>query len=335
MTSSWLIQIDAYYEYDGNETCWEVNTVEQPLSFVGDSTSSAPLELTNTSFREIFLDYANIIKPGITMSNMMTAFTGLWLAAQGRPAFGLTFVTLAGSGLVVMSGCAFNNYLDQDIDQFMARTQDRPLPNSRIPAWSVLLLGTVLGIFGISVLGILANTLSAVMALIGLFFYVVVYTGLTKRTTTLSTVIGGVSGAMPPLIGWTAVTGSLGISGWLLFIFMFLWQPPHFLALAMRRVKDYAAAGIPLLPVLYGFSLTKRQIVIWTATLIPASLMLTIVHAEGWIYFFTALIFGGIWLIKGLKGFKAKDDIAWATDMFKFSLIYLMVLSIVMVINVK
>ncbi|MCI0182794.1 MAG: heme o synthase [Acidibacillus sp.] len=309
--------------------------MDQPLSMTGESPSNPSLSLTQGSFRDIMRDYVNVVKPGITMSNMMTAFVGLWLASQGRPAFGLTLITLAGSGLVVMSGCAFNNYMDQDIDQFMARTQDRPLPNSRIPAWSVLLLGAILGILGISLLGIFANTLSAVMALIGLFFYVIVYTALTKRTTTLSTVIGGVSGAMPPLIGWTAITGSLGMSGWLLFIFMFLWQPPHFLALAMRRVKDYAAAGIPLLPVVYGFPPTKRQIVIWTATLIPASLLLTIVHAEGWIYFFTALIFGGIWLVKGIKGFKAKDDIAWATDMFKFSLIYLMVLCVVMVINVK
>ncbi|PWI58302.1 protoheme IX farnesyltransferase [Sulfoacidibacillus thermotolerans] len=309
--------------------------MEQPLSLIGEPSANSQLTLTRAPFREVLRDYVNVVKPGITMSNMMTTFTGLWLAAHGRPTLELTIVTLVGSGLVVMSGCSFNNYMDRDIDQYMARTQDRPLPNSRIPAWSVLLLGTVLGILGVSMLGVLANTLSAIMALIGLFFYVIIYTGLTKRTTTLSTVIGGVSGAMPPLIGWTAVTGSLGMAGWLLFIFMFLWQPPHFLALAMRRVKDYASAGIPLLPVLYGFAPTKRQIVVWTAALVPASLLLTAIHAEGLVYFFTALVFGGIWLAKGVKGFWAKDDIAWATDMFRFSLIYLMVLSIVMIINVQ
>ncbi len=308
--------------------------MEQPLVLAPDSLdgeSSASERSADSTWR----DYVNVVKPGITISNMLTTFTGLWLAAHGRPDIILGCVTLVGGSLVVMSGCALNNYMDRDIDQLMPRTQDRPLPNGRIPAWRVMTLGIVLGVVGISLLGLFATTLSALMALIGLFFYVIVYTGLTKRTTTLSTVIGGVSGAMPPLIGWTAVTGSLDTTALLLFVFMFLWQPPHFLALAMRRVKDYATAGIPLLPVVYGFGLTKRQIAVWTAALVPSSLLLYGVRAVGLFYLLTAIVLGVVWLYKAVRGFRVKDDIAWATDMFRFSLIYLMALSIAMVVNVR
>ena len=312
----------------------ERKDMEQPFALAPDSSdreSSVSEKPTDGAWR----DYVNVVKPGITVSNMLTTFTGLWLAAHGHPDIALAGVTLVGGSLVVMSGCALNNYMDRDIDQLMPRTQDRPLPKDRIPAWKVMTLGIALGVVGISLLGLFATILSAWMALIGLFFYVIVYTGLTKRTTTLSTVIGGVSGAMPPLIGWTAVTGSLNITGLLLFVFMFLWQPPHFLALAMRRVKDYAAAGIPLLPVVYGFAFTKRQIAVWTAALVPSSLLLYGVHAEGIIYLLSAVVLGGIWLYKAVRGFKVKDEVAWATDMFRFSLIYLTGLSIAMIVSVR
>ena len=281
----------------------------------------------------IWRDYLNVTKPGITMSNAMTTFTGLWLAGHGHPPIIPTLAAIVGGSLVVMGGCAMNNFVDRDIDQLMLRTQSRPLPNGRIQPKSVLWFGVLLSFLGILVLTLFANTLSAMMATIGLIFYVAIYTGMTKRTTTLSTIIGSVSGAMPPLIGWTAVTHSLSLTGWLLFAIMFVWQSPHFLALGMRRVKEYAAAGIPLLPVVKGFALTKQQIMAWTAALVPVSLMLYVVHAVGIIYFVTAVVLGVIYLYKAIQGLKTKDDHAWATDMFRYSLIYLTVLSIVMVVN--
>lgn len=316
--------------------------MERPLTITSTAadatlaTTEAELqqETATYSFRSLYKDYLNVTKPGITMSNMLMTFTGLWLAEAGRLNIGLAVLTLIGSSLVVMSGCALNNYMDRDIDPLMARTQARPLPNGRIRPWTVMLLGIVLGVIGIGLLGLFVNTLSALMALIGLFFYVIVYTAMTKRTTTLSTVIGGISGAIPPLIGWTAVTGSLNVTAWLLFAFMFIWQPPHFLALAMRRVKDYAAAGIPLLPVVYGFAPTKRQIIHWTGALVPTSLLLYTVHAENLLYVAVAAVLGGIYLWKAFKGFKAKDDVAWALDMFKYSLIYLTAMSVAMIVCV-
>lgn len=281
----------------------------------------------------VWKDYLNVTKPGITMSNALMAFTGVWLAGHGHPAIVAALAALVGSSLVVMGGCAMNNFMDRDIDQFMARTSTRPLPNGRLQPSRVLLFGSLLSILGVTVLMLFANDLSALMAIIGLVFYVVVYTGMTKRTTTLSTVVGSISGAIPPLIGWTAITGSLSSVAWLLFAFMFIWQSPHFLSLGMRRAKEYAAAGIPLLPVVHGFGPTKQQIMVWTAALIPTSLMLYEVQATGIIYLGAALLLGAVYLYKALKGISTKDDIAWATDMFKYSLIYLTVMSLAMIVN--
>lgn len=278
-------------------------------------------------------DYLNVTKPGITMSNALMTFTGVWLAGHGHPSIITTLAALVGSSLVVMGGCAMNNFMDRDIDQFMARTSSRPLPNGRLQPSRVLLFGTLLSVLGVVVLMLFVNDLSALMALIGLVFYVVIYTGMTKRTTTLSTVVGSISGAVPPLIGWTAITGSLSGVAWLLFAFMFIWQSPHFLSLGMRRAKEYASAGIPLLPVVHGFGPTKQQIIVWTAALIPTSLMLYEVQATGLFYLATALILGAVYLYKALKGIRAKDDFVWATDMFKYSLIYLTVMSLAMIVN--
>lgn len=307
--------------------------MDQPISLSTESTEAA-VPLQNATFRSLYKDYLNVTKPGITMSNMLMTFTGLWLAADGHPNIGTGVLTLLGSSLVVMSGCALNNYMDRDIDPLMARTQNRPLPSGRLRPWTVMALGITLGVLGVSLLGLTVNTMAALMALIGLFFYVIVYTGMTKRTTSLSTVIGSVSGAMPPLIGWAAITGSLNTTAWLLFTFMFIWQPPHFLALGMRKVKDYAAAGIPLLPVVYGFEPTKRQIIAWTAALLPLSLLFYMVHAVGLLYLPIAGTLGVIYLVKALRGLNAKDDIVWATDMFKYSLIYLTVMSLAMIVSV-
>ena len=304
----------------------------QSLPIAVCTTANAATE-TDQVQTPVWKDYLNVTKPGITMSNALTTFTGLWLAGHGHPPVIAAMAALVGSSLVVMGGCAMNNYIDRDIDQFMARTKSRPLPNGRLEPNRVLLFGVLLSLVGSGVLALFANDLSAVMALIGLVFYVVVYTGMTKRTTSLSTVVGSISGAVPPLIGWTAITGSLSMVAWLLFAFMFIWQSPHFLALGMRRSKEYAAAGVPLLPVVHGFGPTKQQIIVWTAALVPTSLMLYEVKATGLWYLATALVLGVIYLYKALKGMQTKDDHAWATDMFKYSLIYLTVMSIAMIVN--
>lgn len=272
-------------------------------------------------------DYVHLTKPGITISNLLTAFTGFWLAHAGSQeafSFALLMYTLAGTALVIMSGAALNNYWDRELDGKMSRTKNRGVASGRIPPRNALILGIGLLILGLAVLYVGTGKLAAAFtALVGHIFYVLIYTPL-KRVTSLNTVIGGVSGAVPPVIGWVAVTGQVDMGAWLLFLILFLWQPPHFLALAMLKVDDYREGGLPMLPVVRGFEETKKQILYWTMALVPASLLL-VLHANlGYLYLGTATVFGLIYLYKAFKGLSARDDLAWAKEMFGFSLIYLM-----------
>jgi protoheme IX farnesyltransferase len=215
-----------------------------------------------------------VTKVGITVANMMTVFAGLWLAAQGS-FDGLTILwTLLGTALVIMAGTCLNNYIDRDLDKYMERTSKRALPNGRLNPKAVYWMGIGFAVVGTTLLTFLVNPLTAFVGLIGLFDYVVIYTMWLKRTSTTSTIWGGVSGAAPIVMGYTAVTNTLDMGALVLFLWMFLWQPPHFLALAIRRAEDYGKAGIPLLPVVKGFEETKRQSLRWVAALFPASFLM-------------------------------------------------------------
>jgi len=180
---------------------------------------------------------------------------------------------------------------------------------------------------------VLVNPLAALLAMIGHFVYVGVYSLWLKRTTTLNTVIGGISGAVPPMIGWVAVTGSIDPPAWILFIFMFLWQPPHFLALAMRKVEDYRAAGVPMLPVVRGFTEAKRQNLLYVAAMVPASLLLVQMGVVGLLYLVVATVLGLVYIGLSLEGFFTKDDNRWARRMFVYSLVYLTVMLLVMIVD--
>lgn len=278
-------------------------------------------------------DYLAISKTGIVASNLMTVFAGLFLAAYyngiSLTADPLTAVlTLLGAAMVIAGGCALNNYIDRDIDHIMERTKDRPSVTGILSGKQTLTYGLVMAFGGITLLAMTTIT-SAFIGLIGLFIYVVLYSMWTKRTTTLNTIVGSFSGAVPPLIGWAALDPGLHPIAWTLFLIMFLWQPPHFLALAMRRRDEYAAAGIPMLPVVAGFAMTKRQIVWYVAALLPVSLL---VVNFGAIYTVTAGILGAGWLILGLTGFKTQNDVKWATNMFIYSLNYLTILFVVIIL---
>ncbi len=269
-------------------------------------------------------DYLELTKPGITISNLMTVFVGLWLASEGAPEFGLLFFTLFGSALFIMSGATLNNFYDRDLDLKMKRTKNRGVASGKISPRNALLLGIGLLLLGLIVLGVLVHPLAAVWGLIGHIFYVLIYTPL-KRVTSLNTVIGGISGAAPPVIGWVAVTHSMDMGAWLLFFILFLWQSPHFLALAMMKAEDYREGGLPMLPVVRGFYETKRQMFLWGAALFPASLLLYAYSEVGLLYLIVASILGLIYLVLLFQGFKTKDDLAWAKKLFGYSLIYLTV----------
>jgi protoheme IX farnesyltransferase len=267
-------------------------------------------------------DYLHLTKPGITISNLMTTFTGLWLAAKGAPDLKLTIFTLLGSAFFIASGATLNNFYDRELDLKMKRTRNRGVATGKIHPRNALAIGIALLVAGLIVLAVFANPLAAVWGLVGHIFYVLIYTPL-KRVTTLNTVIGGVSGAAPPVIGWVAVTNSMDLGAWILFLILFLWQPPHFLALAMMKVDDYRAGGIPMLPVVKGFYETKRQMFFYGAALLPASLLLYHHSEVGLLYLAVAVVLGLIYLVLLFQGFKVEDDIAWAKKLFGYSLLYL------------
>ncbi|WAH35923.1 heme o synthase [Alicyclobacillus dauci] len=293
-------------------------------------------ELAST--KATFRDYISIMKWGITISNVLATFAGMWVSSHGHPALLAMLYTLVGTALVVAGGAALNNYYDRDIDQLMVRTSKRAVAQGKVAPGAALAIGLSMSAVGLALLFFLVDWQAAACAFVGLFVYSYLYTVWFKRHTTLNTVLGGVSGAMPPLIGWAAGSGgSLGLAAWTLFFTFFLWQPPHFLPLAMKKTEDYRNAGIPMLPVIRGFRETKRQIVIYTAAMVPVSLMLTTLHYEGWIYFIVMAVLGLIFLVRAVQGlFIPEDqDLVWANKVFRFSLVYLMALCIVLVLSVS
>lgn len=281
----------------------------------------------------LFSDVKALVKVGIVNSNLITTFAGFWLALYFTGAgflanFDLFLLTMSGSAFVIAGGCILNNWYDVDIDPVMKRTKDRPTVTGRIPLKTVLVMG--LASTGIGLLLLSFTTLEAtIYAFIGWFIYVVLYTIWSKRRYTLNTAIGSFSGAMPPLIGWTAVESSMHAVPIVLFIMMFIWQTPHFLALAMKKSKDYEAAGIPMLPAVYGFNITKRQIVIYVACLLPLPFYLV---SLGSTFILIATILNIGWLIMSISGFFMKNDIKWAHMIFIYSLFYLMIMFFLMVI---
>ncbi|GAB7387612.1 heme o synthase [Bacillaceae bacterium] len=284
------------------------------------------------SKRAAWKDFVVATKPGIVRSNLLTAFTGLWLAKQEALAAGLVMSTLAGTALVVASGCVLNNLLDRDLDRYMKRTQNRPTVTGTLSPQMTLWYGFILGLAGLLLLAVFVHPLPALLGLLGLIVYVGLYTPL-KRMSTLNTIVGAVSGAVPPLMGWSAVTGQLEPGAWILFLILFMWQLPHTLALAIRRAEEYRAAGFVMLPVTRSFEYTKHQILRYSAALVPVSLLLYVVGEVGFIYLTVATVLGLLWVVLSAAGFFAKDDIRWAKTNFFFSLFYLLLLNILMIFD--
>lgn len=273
-------------------------------------------------------NYYWLAKPGIIYGNLVTTIAGFLLASRGQVNFELLIATLLGISLVIASGCVFNNYIDRNIDAKMARTKNRALVKRVISGRNALTYASILGIFGLVTLGFFANMLSVYVALVGLFFYVVMYS-LWKRRSVYGTVIGSISGAVPPVVGYVAVTNNLDAGALILVAILVTWQMPHFYAIAIYRLKDYAAAGIPVLPVKRGIYLTKINMLVYINAFIIAALLLTFFGYTGYSYLVVAVLLGFIWLSLCIKGLNAKtDDRLWARKMFLFSLIVLTLLCV-------
>lgn len=303
-------------------------------------TSERLIDRTNVSIEEaasghIVKDVFTTIKIGIVVSNLITAFAGAWLALYFTGQSALTellqlVLVLSGTAMVIAGGCALNNYIDRDIDPIMERTHGRPSATGRLTGKTILALGFAFAIAGL-VLLFAASSSAAVFGLAGLFTYVLIYTMWLKRAHTINTIVGSFAGAVPPLIGWAAIDPSLNSPiPWILFLIMFIWQPPHFLALAIKRVEEYRSAGIPMLPVVAGFAITKRQMIVYVAVLLPVSLLL---YSLGAFYLVAAFLMGSAWLAYAVYGLFAKDTVAWSRIMFVISLNYLTLLFFVMVLS--
>ncbi|WP_405083574.1 heme o synthase [Paenibacillus psychroresistens] len=278
-------------------------------------------------------DFVQLAKPGIIFSNLITAFGGFWVASRWDIDWALLVFMIIGTILVIGSGCVLNNYLDRDMDTKMARTKKRALPTGKMEPNVVLWYGIVMGIVGMSVLWFLVTPLSALLGLLGLFVYVWIYTAWFKRTSVWSTVVGAISGAVPPIIGYCAVNEQLDAGAWILFAILFLWQMPHFWALGIRRMEEYRAAGFPLLPVVRGSFVTKISMMRYVVLLVPTSALLYLYGYVGMIYLVAAIVMGIYWAYLCLKGFSAKDEEAWAKKTFIFSINYLTILFLIIVID--
>lgn len=278
-------------------------------------------------------DFTELVKVGIVNSNTITAFTGMWLAFQLN---GISFMqnmnividTIIGSALIVAASGVINNVYDRDIDGIMERTKDRPTMTGKITGTRALVIAAVLGIAGIILL-FMTTWQAGVIGIIGVFLYAVVYTMWAKRKLVSNTIIGSFSGAMPPLIGWFAVVPHFSVMPVMLFLVMFCWQPPHFYAIAMRRVEEYRAAGIPMLPVVKGFRRTRLSMLLWVILLTILPFFMT---ALGPVYMVLATLLNVGWLALALYGFKMKDISKWATWMFIYSLNYMTILFVAMVV---
>lgn len=281
----------------------------------------------------MFKTYYSLTKPGIIYGNLIPAIAGFFLASKGHlfniPLF---IAMIVGTSLIIGSGCVFNNYIDRFIDAKMSRTKHRALVTGKISEKNALVFGTVLGIAGSFVLFSFTNILTAVIGLVGFFVYVVVY-GMEKRRSSFGTIVGSIAGATPPLAGYCAVTNTIDMGAILLFLFLVFWEMPHFYGIAMYRLQDYKAAGIPVLPAISGIKATKIHILFYTIAAVVTSLLLFFFGYTGYVYFVIAAILGIYWIWLCIKGFWIKDDKKWARQLFLFSLIILTALCVVMTID--
>ncbi len=278
-------------------------------------------------------DLLSLMKIGIVNSNILTTFTGIWLAIQLNgldilETLPKAILTIIGSSLIIAGSCVINNYIDRDIDPYMERTKNRPTVTGNIKPSVTISIGIMLLIVGFTLMAF-TTLMAVVYAFIGAFTYIVLYTLWTKRNYTLNTVVGSISGAAPPLIGWAAIDANLHFIAWMLFLIMFIWQPPHFLALAMRRSEEYKRAGIPMLPVVYGFEMTKRQVMIWVLCLLPLPFYMQDLGLP-FIIFATILNLG--WIVLGIYCYKQKDDKKFSKLMFIYSINYLTLLFMSMIV---
>lgn len=295
---------------------------------------SIPLSVnaTRAKQRTTWRDYYELTKPKVVLLLLLTALVGMCLATDGWVNLQVLIAGMLGIGMLASSAAVINHVVDHRIDGMMARTVNRPVVKGKITAAQALYFAALLGVAGFALLWFLVNVLTAMLTLASLVGYAVIYTMFLKRATPQNIVIGGLAGAAPPLLGWTAVTGSIHAHALLLVLIIFTWTPPHFWALAIHRRKDYARANVPMLPVTHGEAFTKTSVLAYTILLVLVCLLPYLVGMSGVIYLVGSLVLNAgfvVWAYR-LK-FVCKEDTAIKT--FRYSIVHLMVLFVVLLVD--
>lgn len=271
--------------------------------------------------------YTLLTKPGIILGNLITTVGGFALASKGHFDFFLFLYLSLGVFGVIGSACVFNNYIDRDIDRKMERTKNRALAAGLISGKNAIFFALALAVFGFLMLFLFTNLLATLIAALGFFIYVVLYS-FWKHHKTSATLVGSIAGALPPVIGYTAASHTIDLGAILLFFILVFWQMPHFFAIAMWRLEDYRAASVPALPVAQGISATKIQIFLYIAAFTATLLLLPFYGYAGSFYLYVATPLSLAWGALSLKGFFVNDDILWARQMFRLSLLIILAFSI-------
>ena len=271
-------------------------------------------------------------KPLIVVLLLITTFGGLVVGGRAWPAPGLALWTMLGGALAAGGSSALNQYIDRDLDKKMQRTENRPLASGRMSPAEGLAYGLALCLISYYILAGFVNLTAALLSLAGILYYVVAYSLVLKSATTQNIVIGGGAGAIPPMVGWAAATGHLNLAAWILFLIVFMWTPPHFWALAIVRAKDYARAGIPMLPVVKGEKATRAQIMLYTVLLVATTLLLPLVHVTGRVYFVSAAVLGLLLLVAAWRVWKTPGNkVAWI--MYRWSSMYLLLIFVALMVD--
>ncbi|WP_125061093.1 heme o synthase [Aphanothece sacrum] len=288
----------------------------------------------NENFLQVVNSYCQLTKPRIIPLLLITTAASMWIASKGEVDSFQLLITLLGGTLAAASAQVMNCIYDRDIDYEMLRTRARPIPAGRVQPLHALIFAVILGVLSFSLFVVFVNLLSGLLAMSGIVFYMLVYTHLLKRNTPQNIVIGGAAGSIPPLVGWAAVTGDLSWAPWVLFAIIFLWTPPHFWALALMIKEDYAQVNVPMMPVIEGEESTVKQIWVYTLLFIPCTFLLVYpLGVSGVIYGIIAVILGAMFLQKAWQLKQAPLDQDLARSLFKFSILYLMLLCTGMVVD--
>ncbi|MEL4895687.1 heme o synthase [Crocosphaera sp. Alani8] len=288
----------------------------------------------NENLLQVVRSYYQLTKPRIIPLLLITTAASMWIASEGQVDSFKLLITLLGGTLAAASAQVMNCIYDRDIDYEMLRTRTRPIPSGRVQSSHALIFAVVLGVMSFSLFLVYINLLSGLLAMSGIAFYMLVYTHFLKRNTPQNIVIGGAAGSIPPLVGWAAVTGDLSWAPWILFAIIFLWTPPHFWALALMIKDDYAQVNVPMMPVIEGEESTVRQIWWYTLLVIPCTLLLVYpLGASGWLYGAIAVLLGVIFIKKTWLLKQNPFDKDMARSLFKFSILYLMLLCTAMVVD--